>query len=553
MKNWAYLISAAAGALMALAFPPYPLYFTAFFAFLPLFFVLENKPLHPLRHIYITFFVFHAATNWWIASWQSESDPWLVASGIAVAIGHPVFFLVPFALQAFFAKRFGSARAMWLFPFVWTAFEYLHGQGDLAYSWLSLGHSQIKNHFWVQSADVVGTYGLGFLIALVNVLMYKLVKNIIAIKGRPGAGAKRYFDATTIRYASAIAAIIIIPSVYGAIRVGSFAHERLLAERPTMRAIVVQPNINPWRKWDQGAVPQINLRKHLSDSVCRVAPAPDLVVWDETAITFLNEDINCKHDFSFIQSWLRTNQSSLLTGFSDLLIYERDEDASPLAREFGKSGKLYDGFNSAVLVSHDSFLQPEIYHKMRLTPFGEQVPYGRYISFATKWMEWGVGISSWTKGTEQKNLAFTTRDGSTHSIAPIICIESIFPDFVRNFSALGAEAFAIITNDAWYDGTFGPEQHFLIASMRAIENRRYVCRSANTGISGFIAPTGDAISRLEPRRPAAEEREIPLLSEKTIYATVGDLLPQASAIAVGLAWIFLLAARKKFTNNFDGQ
>lgn len=538
---------------MALAFPPYPFYFMAFFAFLPLFFVLGNRPLHPLRHIYLAFFIYHAATNWWIASWQSESDPWLVASGIAVAFGHPVFFLVPFSLQAFFAKRLGWDRAIWFFPFVWVAFEYLHGQGDLAYSWLSLGHSQIMNHLWVQSADIIGTYGLGFLIAAVNVLMYKLVKNIVKIKNSDSTGLARFFDSASIRYISIIAAVIIIPSAYGALRTSYFTHERLLAERPTMQALVVQPNINPWRKWDEGAVQHINLRKNLSDSICRISPAPDLIVWDETAITFLGEEINCKHDFSFIQSWLRTNQSSLLTGFSDLLIYDRAEDASPLAREFGKSGRLYDGFNSAVIISHDSSSRPEIYHKMRLTPFGEQVPYGRYISFATKWMEWGVGISSWTKGTEQKNLALTTRDGATHSIAPIICIESIFPDFVRNFSRLGAEAFAIITNDAWYDGTFGPEQHFLIASMRAIENRRYVCRSANTGISGFITPTGVALSRLEPRRAAAESREIPLLDEITIYASVGDVLPVASVIAVALAWLVFIVGRKRLPNNFNAQ
>jgi apolipoprotein N-acyltransferase len=535
-----YVFSAATGVLLALAFPPLPFFFLVFIGFLPLFFVLDTAPAHRLRHIYTAFFFFHAVSNWWIASWQTDSDPWLVASGIAVAIGHPVFFLVPFVFLAFFRKRIGNERGLWAFPFIWAGFEWLHGQGDLAYSWLSLGHSQIHHSYWVQFADIIGTYGLSFLIALTNVILYKLACNLIEEKRKNPTKSFPAFDLKAKKLALSAILIILIPSGYGVFRLNEFSHAKMMADKPHISVAVIQPNINPWKKWEQGALPQIQMRKHLADSACALTSAPDLIVWDETAITFLSEDINCNHDFAFIADWLRSRKSTLLTGFTDLKIYDNPEDASPLAREFGKTGKLYDGYNSAVVVSPDSMTKAEIYHKMRLTPFGEQVPFGQYISFATRWMEWGVGISSWTKGTLQRNLTVTANNGIKYSVAPIICIESIFPDFVRNFSRDGAEVFAVITNDAWYDGTFGPEQHFQIAAMRAIENRRYVCRSANTGVSGFISAEGKAIARLEPRKPGAIIRDVPMISEVTVYARIGDILPIASAIAVFFAWLFLL-------------
>lgn len=116
-----------------------------------------------------------------------------------------------------------------------------------------------------------------------------------------------------------------------------------------------------------------------------------------------------------------------------------------------------------------------------------------YFPVAKKWLEWGVGISDWQKGEEQRTLNFTSH-GNAVRLGCIICIESVYPDFVRQYAAQNANVFVVITNNAWYNYTFGPEQHYQIAAMRAIENRRSIIRCGNSGISGFIAPTGASIS-----------------------------------------------------------
>ncbi|MFN3270923.1 MAG: apolipoprotein N-acyltransferase, partial [Candidatus Kapaibacteriota bacterium] len=184
-------------------------------------------------------------------------------------------------------------------------------------------------------------------------------------------------------------------------------------------------------------------------------------------------------------------KSSLLTGFADFRFLTPDEKPSFTTKYlFGDSSKPYDTYNSILLLNPNNTFQ--IYHKNRLTPFGEQIPYGEILGFAKEFLEWNVGISSWAKGTVQNILKMKTSKNECN-IAPIICIESIYPDYCRSFVKKGAEIMVIITNDGWYDHTFGPLQHYLIAAVRAIENRRFVARCANTGISGVITPTGQTL------------------------------------------------------------
>jgi apolipoprotein N-acyltransferase len=185
---------------------------------------------------------------------------------------------------------------------------------------------------------------------------------------------------------------------------------------------------------------------------------------------------------------------------------------------------IYDSYNSVIGINPgDSTGETQIYHKIRLTPFGERIPFMDLFAFARKWLEWGVGISSWDKGKEQIAIDIKNQKVRTKT-APVICIESIYPDFVRNYVDLGAEFITIVTNDAWYNYTFGPEQHYLIAAMRAIETRRYVARAANSGVTGFIGANGETILRAPQYESVGIAASIPLLNGKSIYVLFGEWL-----------------------------
>jgi apolipoprotein N-acyltransferase len=544
-KKKIYLTGILTGVLLALAFPPIPLSLLAFIGLIPILFALEQKDYKkPFLLLYLTFFIYHGGTNWWISSWRTETDPYLMISGFTVWLVHPFFFYVPFIFFIQIKKKFGLNLALWLFPFIWTGFEWLHSLGDFSYPWLTLGYTQIYDRFWVQAADICGVWGLSFLIVLVNVVVYKLL-----LLYNKSAGEKRAFRILLRKphakgYMLVLVLLLLLPNIYGFIRIPQYDHLKLLANNKNIKIGIVQPNIDPWRKWDSNVFKQINEHKHISDSLRRASGGLDVLIWSETAVPFISYKFNSDHNFSYIQNWVDSNQTSLLTGFTDIYFY-LDKSMAPKTAKllYGDSSLIYDAYNAAVILNPKPYnMNNQIYRKMKLTPFAERIPYEELFIFARKWLEWGVGISSWAKGPKQSLLVMRD-DDKTAKFGSIICIESIYPNFVRNFVCLGADVLTVITNDAWYDYTVGPEQHYQIACMRAIETRRYIARCANTGVSGFISPMGESILRAAHYKSVGIAASIPLLIGKSLYVRYGDWLPILSVLLTFSA--FLISFFKK--------
>jgi len=520
-----YLYGIVSGLLLALSFPPMPFGNLAVIALVPLLFILEYEPKRPFLLLYLTFFVYHAGTNWWISSWQVDTDPYLMISGIAVALIHPFFFIIPFAPYLFIKKRIGTQKALWFLPFFWVAFEWLHSIGDPAYPWLSLGYTQIYNTYWVQFADITGNWGISFAIVLFNIMILKLAYVYRTLDKEERRIKQLFKHPQILKFLIPLLLLLLIPNVYGAFRYHHFTHEKMTEKYQTVSLGIVQPSINPWNKWESSASQQIFKHTQLSDSLAKALGPPDAFIWSETAILFMGVEMNAGHNFSMLHRWLDMHNSSLISGFADMYFYKPGEDYTVAAKPFrGDTNLIYDSYNSMLVLNSPETDEsnPQIYHKMRLTPFGERIPFLEIFSFARKWLEWGVGISNWAKGTEQKVLKIKTKDNKEFLTAPVICIESLYPDFVRKFINQGADFITIITNDAWYDHTFGPEQHYQIAVMRAIETRRYVARCANTGVSGFIQANGETLLRAPQYQSIAVGAAIPAIKEKSLYLIYGE-------------------------------
>ncbi len=543
-----FLFALLSGFLLALSFPPMPFYLFAFIAFVPILFVITNeeKFKHKNLMIYLVFFIYHTGTNWWISSWQSETDPFLMASGLALCFVHPLLFMLPIGLFSLIKKKISTNLALWLFPFLWTGFEFAHGLGEFSYPWLSIGNTQFYNHYWVQIIDIIGAYGASFLIALINVLMLKL---ILFIRKNTLKSNEIFKYAKSRNYIIAIVLLILIPNIYGIFRVNHFdilKYSDYMGK--SLNVGIIQPNINPWRKWETSVPEQIEIHKHLQDSLSLTNPKLDLAVWCETSIPYMNIETNAFHEYPNLTNWVDTSNVALLTGFTELKLFDNEKEATPTARKLGSSSLLYESYNTALLLSPNiKDKNRQIYKKMRLTPMAERLPYADYLLFARGWFEWSVGISAWGIGKEQKNLNLYSNTDSI-PIATIICIESIYPDFVRNFANQGAELFTVITNDAWYDYTFGPRQHYILAAMRAIENRRYLVRAANSGISGIISPTGESIIEAPPYKSIAISGNVQLQTSKTFYTKYGDIIAWLS-IFISLASLVFIIFKKKENND----
>ncbi|MGE5479396.1 MAG: apolipoprotein N-acyltransferase [Chloroflexota bacterium] len=544
----AYIAAAIGGASLALAFPPMPLFLLAFVGLAAILFAFDEAPRKKYWVLWLGFFFYHAGANWWISSWREQTDPYLMASGFALDLLHPFFFMVPFLGYSIAKRRLGRGAAIVAFPFLWTAFEYLHSLSDFSYPWLSVGATQIYNRAWIQFIDITGIWGASFLVALANSIIYIFLRQVK--KRRDAADGIPLLDAAREAFKSsranallliALVGIYAIPAAYGFYALPKYGYESVaVRSKESINIGLIQPAINPWQKWAGRGIYQINVHRHLQDSLKRAVPSLELAVWSETSIPYINLNINAYHEYDFLRHWLDTSRVSLLTGFSEFRFFDK-KSAPPTARIlFGDSNLIYEPYNAALMINAAPFGggAPQIYRKSRLTPFAERFPHAEALTFAQHWFQWGVGISSWGKGDAQYNLEYIDSNKSA-SIAPVICIESIYPEFVSRFSRAGAGIIAIITNDAWYDYTIGPEQHYQLACLRAIENRKFVVRCANTGVTGFIAPNGTSVLRAPQYERTAIALTVPVMEGTSVYAVSRDafakLILAAALVIIGLS------------------
>lgn len=524
------------GFILTLSFPPLPFYYLAFFAFIPLLSILEksatDKQVKNLfLNLYLCFFVYHVGSNWWISSFQDETDPFLMASGFAMDIAHPLFFLIPTYIYYRIRLRFSYNISIFLFPFIWAGWEYFHSLGEFSYPWLAIGNTQIYNTYWIQFIDITGIFGASFLIASFNAILFHFLRNINikAYLTKPGLNLK---------WLLLLLFLVLIPLFYGYKAEKKYSDINVKTQEVTIG--IIQPNKYPWAKWDGGSINQVETMMMLTDSIQSISEDIDLFLWPETSILSIPRNgFNTGENMGFLGRWVDYNNYSLLSGFVHRYEYDEGEKRQVTSRQYSDFSGWYEHFNSSIMLNPKG--KPQIYHKMKLTPFAERVPNVEYLTFLKDFIKWGVGISTWGIGLEQKTLKMA----DSTELASIICIESIYPNFCRNFANMGAEFFTIITNDSWYDFTPGPEQHFIIARMRAIENRRYIARSANSGVSGFIDAFGDEFNRMNQYIRGATVGRIKKISEKSFYTRNGDIFVKVITLVALVFWLFSFLKKRK--------
>jgi apolipoprotein N-acyltransferase len=521
-----FFLPVFSGILLGFSFPPFHLGWLAFVGFVPLIFTMDKAEnyLQALKLSYIAFLIFNIIVIYWIGGWTIESDPFLMIGGAALVLCHPFFFTVPMLVYHFVRKRIGRL-SVFLFPFLFLSFEHVHSITEVAFPWLTVGYSQSYNLAGIQMASLTGLFGLSFQILLVNSLIYYALVLILedSRRNRPHIAA------------SALAALILIagPEIYGEIvlhSAGKMQYPRML------KVSIVQPNIDPYEKWNGNQDEIMNVYEQETYRV--TAQKPDLVVWPETAIPFYILLPQLSYYRNQLQMFLDRTDVTLFSGVPLAYYFSDSDSAKPSSHYDELLHRYYDAYNGATLFEphSDSYQR---YGKILLVPFGERIPYADAVPFLIKPLKWGVGISNWAIGRD--TTVFKLMNGTTFS--SVICYESVFPDYVRQFVKRGADFLVIITNDGWYGNSSGPYQHAAYAVFRAVENRRAVVRSANTGISEFIDPYGRYIG--EPTR--LDERTtltayVPISREATFYTEHGNWVAHiseaVSAIAI-LSALFL--------------
>jgi apolipoprotein N-acyltransferase len=533
----------ASGILLGISFPPFPFPTTLllFLGFIPYLYVLERrKTLSEInRATYLMTFVLALITVYWVGSWQSEADPFLMIGGGAMLLALPGVMLIPSTLYYFSTKIFKKKIGIWLLPVFWVTAEYLLTLTDLKFPWVVMGNGLAKFTTIIQAADIIGVFGLSLVVLYINIFFYK---SFVRYKERN----KKY-----IIYSATAILLFTTFFIYGIIKISSFK----ISERK-VKVGIIQPDINPWKKWELGTVQEL-VNDYLQLSQIAVDQDVKLIVWPETALPVYIMSGKYQAELDSIYKFLEANNISLLTGMPHINFYY-DSTNVPDDAKFNQTANHYYTTYNSVLLLEPGTRNYQQYGKMNLVPLGEHVPFSDQFKFLSEVFKWGVGLGGWNVGKDTtlfKAHILNSAKDSEVNIGGIVCYESIFPLFVTNFVRKGADFIAVVTNDSWYGNSSGPYQHKEFADLRAVENRRAVVRCANGGVSCIINPLGETIAETEMFIRTVLVGEVPLQNEITFYtehpAIITTVVSAISLWIVGLN--ILLFIKLKFKTHPENQ
>ena len=485
MKKKDLLSSLLSGILLILSFPNVDLEFLAWFALVPLFYSIEGKGLFQSFKLgFLTGLIsFLGILYWIIVAVHTYGNVPLILSGfiLLLLVGYLSLFIGAFAFLTRFIQTRSGFQTILFAPILWAALEYLRSFFLSGFPWANLGYSQYLNHPFIQMADITGVYGLSFVIVLVNATLYWVFHQ----------WSKKIFP---IREVVITALILLGFLTYGYLRM--WAIDRQMAYQSSLRISLVQGNIDQSIKWDESFQKEtLKIYERLSLKVGE--EKPDLIIWPETATPFFFQEAQ-EYQPMVLNIPMKT-KAFLLFGSPSYKI---------------EKGKI-NHYNSAYLVSPSKDLVGR-YDKIHLVPFGEYIPLRELLFFIESTI--GEGIGNFKSGKVIYN--FSLPQGK---LGVLICFEIIFPDLCRRFVKNGADFLVTITNDAWFGRTSAPSQHFSIATLRAVENRVFIARAANTGISGLIDPKGKILKQGEIFTEEAINGTIRLNKSKTFYTLYGDV------------------------------
>ncbi|KOY85615.1 hypothetical protein AD998_05125 [bacterium 336/3] len=495
-----------------------------FVGIVPLFMIEQEirntNPKYPklrfFAYTYLSLFLWNIATTWWV--WNASAG-----GAIGMLIANTLLMTLPWILYSQMKQKLGLKWGLWALVCFWLAFEYIHLNWDLSWSWLNLGNGFAYSHFLVQWYEFTGSLGGTLWVLILNILVYQAIQE--------GFSKKAVIRLSIIFFVPVIFSIVL------------YAVHTEKGEK--VEVVVVQPNIDPYSQKFIGQNSFIPYDKQaqmfLALAQKQITNRTELVIFPETAFDEGYDERGIK-DYApirMISDFVKKKDNLyLLGGTTSWLVYGKDKK-SPTARQNAQVG-FYDVFNTAMFFGNkvDSIA---LYHKSKLVPLVESMPYPAIIETIFGSLIINLGGSSGGLGKQPEREVFFSKK---FGYAPIICYESIYGEYVTEYVQKGANILCVITNDGWWGDTPGYKQHLQMARLRAIETRRAVARSANTGISGFINQRGDLIEKTAYWVSDVRKQTLQANTEKTIYVQIGDILGKVAVLVSFLVVIYGFIKKK---------
>lgn len=517
-------MAALSGLLMVISFPftgsIFPL---VFISWVPLLLVafrdLSRKGgIGMFGQVYLTFFIYNLGTTWWIYYASVEG-------AYMAFICNSLVMALAFLFARWIVRKIGIAYLTLGVISTWLSFEYLHFNWELSWPWLTIGNSFARVPALVQWYQFTGVLGGSIWVLLVNLIIYKLIT--------------QQSEVPILKRLRPLILSLCIPIITSVILYVSYNDDGKDYE-----VVIVQPNLDPYTvKFSTSDSEQLEHILKLADS--NVGYKTELVIAPETSLNptgYIDESAFKQQTIyhKLLERRAKWHHASFLIGASTINFFENKH--SRASRAFTDGPGYYESYNSSILLGEDR--KAEIVHKSKLVLGVEKIPFSNWFP-ALEEMSINLGGGSGTLGIEDRG-ATIMKSGKTQ-LAPVVCYESIYGEFIAEQCRQKTSFIAVITNDGWWKETPGYLQHFAFSRLRATENRQYLVRSANTGQSGVINGRGDVLQSLGWWKTGTIKETIHLSNTVTWYARLGDWI--AFPCIVGMLLSLTLMFRRKKSNS----
>ena len=518
-----FLLSILSFLMLYLSFPVYNLNYLAFFALVPIFFIVYTTNLKKtIIYGIVTGFAFNAFYLFWM-------NAYLAVVGVSfVTLVFGSYFVISLILIYLTSKLFPRYRVI-ITPIIWISIEYVRSFGFLGFTFGGIGYTQHNFLRFIQISDIGGEALVSFIIVFFNAsiahILAILVENKRSFKNINGLNIKNVLPL----FASVI--LIFISLIYGSIELN-----KPFPKKPSMKIALIQALSSPRTRWKEEKWKTLKRLTDLSMKAYMKNKDVDLIVWTETAIrTSLRPNFIYGTPYHMrIQRLIRLLHTYFIIGSPDNFNVRKKGAVNPkhLSAVYPTKGEEEIWTNSAYFLNSNGEIIGK-YDKIKLTPFGEHFPLGKKIKFLQKILNKFTDSAGFTPGNQYKVFSYK---GMKFGV--VICWEGTYGYFIRKFVKKGADFIINISNDMWTKTKAGHYQHFTITKFRAIENRIWYVRAGNDGVTAFINPHGEVVKSLPIKKPGYLVGTVGPKEFTTIYTRVGDILPQTTSIISAILLLY---------------
>lgn len=520
------LFSLCSGLFLSLPWLISGISWTLFFAFVPLL-IAEDLPFNKKEEKFnistfylgfISFLFWNLLSTWWIG--YVSVPGMLLIVGVNALIMASVWWL-----RHPLKRKLGVASGYFSLVIFWLSFEFLQHIWALQWPWLTLGNGFANSVKIIQWYEYTGVLGGSLWILLSNILIYFTVKRIIR---------KDFLE--SIKLAGFVFALILFPVIFSVNRYSDYSENG-----SSIEVLILQPNIDPFTDKFTGSKPEDQIDRLMSLANESVTESTNLILAPETALPDIWEDSVSMENPSFNSIYdilQRYPKVSFIGGAITKQKFNTGEKVSETARLLSDNTTYYDVFNSALLFNEKEKVQ--FSRKTILVSGVEKMPFQKYFAFLGKYLLHLGGMDG--RLAEGEGKVFSLNEKSVR-IGSVICFESAFGEHVGDLIKKGANLLVVVTNDGWWRQSVGVWQHFGYSRLRAIETRRDIARSANTGISGFISQRGDVRLRTKLDSRTTIHSKIRMNDKLTFYVSYGDYIGRIGLIMSGLVLVFYFYRR----------